>query len=209
VIDFEAALRHFEKADPVMAGAFKAYLAKAPLPRTITKADPHEYAYHLYSSIISQQISTKAADAILKRFLDFVGDPYDPQNILQYDIEELRTVGLSRSKAMYIRSIAELTSNGTVQLDHLDSLSDQEIIDELVLIKGVGVWTAEMFLMFTLGRHDVFSAGDLGLLNAVKKLYGKPNLTKDQLFKMSKKWSPHRTAASLVLWDTLDNKPAA
>lgn len=193
--------------DPLLEAAYQRYLAKSP--RVIVKARAHEYPFHLYSSIISQQISTKAAEKILERFLALVGDPYDPTNILQHDIESLRSVGLSGQKAGYIRSIAELTSNGTVKIDHLDSLDDQAVIDELIQIKGVGVWTAEMFLMFTLGRPDVFSVGDLGLLNAAKKLYGKPDLTKSELLEMSQEWRPYRTTASLVLWDTLDNKPVA
>jgi len=209
MIDFKSAHAHIQQHDPALAELFSAYLAKSPLPRTITKATSQEYAFHLYSSIISQQISTKAADKILHRFLDLVGDPHDPASILQYDIETLKSVGLSGQKAGYIRSIAELTSNDTVQLDHLDTLTDQAIIDELIQIKGVGVWTAEMFLMFTLGRPDVFSVGDLGLLNATKKLYNKPDLTKQELLNLSLGWAPHRTATSLVLWDSLDNKPTA
>ncbi len=192
-----------------MAKAMRNYLAKNPIHRVIKKAGPHEYVFHLYSSIISQQISTKAADKILERFLALVGDPYNPVNILQHDIDSLKSVGLSGQKAGYIRSIAELTSNGTVKLDHMDKLDNDELITELTLIKGVGVWTAEMFLMFTLGRPDVFSAGDLGLLNAVKKLYSLPNLTRQELLEKSTVWSPHRTAASLTLWDSLDNKPVA
>ena len=207
MIDYSGALEHFKKVDPVLASAAQAYVSREP--RIPQKAEPHEYTFHLYSSIISQQISTKAADKILGRFLELVGDPHDPANVLCHTVEDLRAVGLSNQKASYIRSIAELTGNGTVQLDHLDALSDQEIIDELVLIKGVGVWTAEMFLMFTLGRPDVFSAGDLGLLNAAKKLYNMPDLTRQALLEMSALWSPYRTTASLVLWDTLDNKPSA
>lgn len=203
------ALLHFAKTDPNMAAAAEKFLTRTPLPRTITKAKVHEYGFHLYSSIISQQISTKAADKILERFLALVGDPHDPANILQHDFETLKSVGLSGQKTGYIRSIAELTGNGTVRLEHLDKLSDQEVIDELIKIKGVGVWTAEMFLMFTLGRPDIFSAGDLGLHNAAKKLYDKPDLNKQELLEMSLKWSPYRTIASLVLWDTLDNKPVA
>ena len=209
MIDFHAAAQHFATADPVLAAAFESYLKKSPTPRIITKAESHEYAFHLYSSIISQQISTKAAAKIQERFLALLGDPYDPANVLQHDIDMLRSVGLSGQKAGYIRSIAELTSDGTVRIDHLDQLSEQEIISELTKIKGVGVWTAEMFLMFTLGRPDVFSVGDLGLHNAVKKMYGKPDLTKKELEAMSLGWAPHRTATSLVLWDSLDNAPNA
>lgn len=209
MIDFTAAQKHFQKADPALARTMQKFLSKNPLPRNIKKAAIHEYASHLYTSIISQQISTKAADKIRGRFLELVGDPYEPANILRHDIETLKSVGLSGQKASYIRSIAELTSNGTVRLDHLDSLTDAEIIAELVLIKGVGVWTAEMFLMFTLARPDVFSVGDLGLINAVKNLYNLPDLTKQELLKISDVWHPYRTAAALALWDSLDNSPAA
>ena len=192
-----------------MALAAKTYLLHADSQAKRTKAQPHEYAFHLYSSIISQQISTKAADKIFERFLQLVGDPHDPANILIHDIDDFRSIGLSRQKASYIRSIAELTANGTVKIDHMDDLSDDEVVRELVLIKGVGQWTAEMFLMFTLMRPDVFSVGDLGLLNAAKKLYNKQNLTRLELIDLSMKWSPYRTTASLVLWHSLDNKPSA
>ncbi len=199
-------LAHFEKTDKKMALLVLSYLSySSRLPRS--KAQPHEYAYHLYSSIISQQISVIAAGKIFERFLLLVGDPHDPANILKHDIQQLRSIGLSLPKANYIRCIAELTGNGTVKLDHLDGLSDDEVISELILIKGVGQWTAEMFLMSTLMRPDVFSVGDLGLLNAAKKLYNKPDLTRAELLTLSQKWSPYRTAASLALWHSLDNKP--
>ena len=171
------------------------------------KAATHAYAFHLYSSIISQQISVKAAEAILQRFIALVGDPHDAASVLTHSIEDYRAIGLSRQKASYITSIAELTSNGTVQLDHLDSLSDEEVIAELCLIKGVGRWTAEMFLLFTLGRPDVFSAGDLGLQNAVRKMRANPILTKEEILEQSTAWSPYRSTASLLLWHSLDNKP--
>lgn len=207
-MNHKQALKHFEATDPLLAAAFTTYLAHIG-PRSVEKITPSEYAFHLYSSIISQQISTKAADKILERFLALVGDPHDPANILIHDIDTLKSVGLSGQKASYIRSIAELTSNGTVRLEHLDTLTDQEVIDELIKIKGVGVWTAEMFLMFTLGRPDIFSIGDLGLHNAAKKLYNKPELTKQELLDLSLGWAPHRTTAALVLWHSLDNKPTA
>lgn len=209
MIDFNAAYVYFNSTDKVMAGALHKSLHSVHPPSVPVKIPSSEYAFHLYSSIISQQISVKAADAILKRFLELVGDPHDPQNILNHDIEDFRAIGLSRQKASYIRSIAELTSTGTVKLDHLDERTDQEVIDELVLIKGVGQWTAEMFLMFTLCRPDVFSVGDLGLLNAAKKLYDRPELTKPELLVLSEKWFPHRSAAALTLWHSIDNKPIA
>jgi DNA-3-methyladenine glycosylase II len=203
VIDFEKAKVFFKKADPVLF----AYSKKVSTLAVPSKAASSSYVFHLYSSIISQQISVKAADAILQRFLSLVGNPYDPVCVLAHDIEDFRAIGLSRQKASYIRSIAELTQNGTVHIDHLDDLSDAEVIAELVKIKGVGQWTAEMFLMLTLARPDVFSVGDLGLLNAAKKLYNTPDMTKEELLHLSETWSPHRTTAALLLWHSLDNKP--
>lgn len=208
MIDFSGALLFFEANDQRIAELLSMALSSKQQMQSPQKITASEYAFHLYSSIISQQISTKAASAILKRFLALVGDPHDPQNILVHDIEDFRSIGLSRQKASYIRSIAELTSNGTVKIDHLDALDDEEVLRELILIKGVGQWTAEMFLMFTLARPDVFSIGDLGLLNAAKKLYEKPDMTKEELLKISQKWSPHRTSAALALWHSLDNKPS-
>lgn len=209
MIDFLAALNHFKKTDPAIATCLESALGPHKPIQVPTKIKTSEYTFHLYSSIISQQISVKAADAILKRFLELVGDPHDATAVLLHDIEDFRAIGLSRQKAGYIRSIAELTQNGTVKIDHLDDLNNDEVIDELILIKGVGKWTAEMFLMFTLARPDVFSVGDLGLLNAAKKLYKNPDMTKQDLETLSSIWSPHRTTAALALWHSLDNKPSA
>lgn len=206
MIDYPAALVHFKRVDPLLYAVAVKYGDALTMPQ---KAKPHDYVFHLYSSIISQQISTKAADAILKRFLELVGDPHSPQHVLTHSVEDLRSIGLSRQKASYILSIAMHAKDKTVNFDALDSCTNQEVIDELVQIKGVGQWTAEMFLMFTLCRPDVFSIGDLGLLNAAKKLYQKPHLTKDELLGLSLTWSLHRTTAALVLWHSLDNKPAA
>jgi len=206
MIDYAAALTHFKQVDPVLYGAMFKHSNQLQLPN---KAKPYDYVFHLYSSIISQQISVKAADAILKRFLDLVGDPHSPEHILTHSIEDLRGIGLSRQKASYVLSIAQHAKDKTVHFDTLDDLSDQQVIDELVQIKGVGQWTAEMFLMFTLARPDVFSIGDLGLLNAAKRLYNAPELTKQDILAMSQKWSPHRTIAALTLWHSLDNKPKA
>ncbi len=172
-----------------------------------SKVDPQDYAVSLTSSIISQQISTKAAAKIKQRFFELVGTEYDPKTILSFDIEQLRAVGLSRQKASYVHSIAQSSIDGLVRFSQLDNLSDQEVIDELVQIKGVGVWTAEMFLIFTLARPDVFSAGDLGLQNTIKKHYNKLNISQSQVDSISSKWSPYRSIASLALWHSLDNKP--
>lgn len=171
------------------------------------KINPTEYAFHLYSSIISQQLSVKAAEKILDRFISLVGDPHDTSAILDLSPDELRAVGLSYQKAGYIQSIAENIANKTVRIEHLDELSDELVIESLTKIKGVGKWTAEMFLIFTLGRSDVFSIGDLGLLRAVQRLYNVPDLTKEELLEKSLGWSPYRSIVSLALWHSLDNKP--
>jgi DNA-3-methyladenine glycosylase II len=210
MLDFEEALHFFTISDPVLADLMERVMQDTALQlRNPVKAKPDQYVFRLYRSIISQQISTKAASKILERFLQLVGDPHDAQNILQFDIDQLKSIGLSRQKASYIRSIAQLTSDGTVQIEHLDQLRDQQVIDELVKIKGIGQWSAEMFLMFTLARPDVFSVGDLGLLNAAKRLYGLPDLGRSELEAMSQMWSPYRTTAALVLWHSQDNQPTA
>lgn len=199
-------IAHFKKVDPNIAALVKDYLQSEHYEQP-TMANPKDYALSLTSSIISQQISTKAAAKIKQRFFDMVGENYDPQNILNYDIEQLRSVGLSRQKASYIHSIAKHTLDKSVDFDVLDTLSDQEVIDELIQIRGVGVWTAEMFLIFTLARPDVFSTGDLGLVNAVKRLYDLDDISTDEIIVISGQWSPHKSIASLALWSSLDNMP--
>lgn len=199
-------IAHFKKVDPKLATLVKDYMQSEHYEQP-TKADPKDYALSLTSSIISQQISTKAAAKIKQRFFDMVGENYDPQSILKHDIEQLRSVGLSRQKASYVHSIAQHTLDKSVNFDTLDALSDQEVINELVQIKGVGIWTAEMFLIFTLARPDVFSTGDLGLVNAVKRLYNQENISTDEITRLSDKWSPYKSIASLALWHSLDNMP--
>src|SRR5690606_34508518 len=126
----------------------------------------------LVESIVSQQLSVKAAATILDRFKNlFVSDFPSPEEILEKDIEIFRAVGLSRQKASYIRDLAEKVIDGSIKFDHLDSLSNQEVIDELIQVKGVGVWTVHMFLMFCMGRLDVLPTGDLGIRNGIQKLY--------------------------------------
>lgn len=161
------------------------------------------YARELFASIVSQQLSTKVADIIWGRFADLVKTPEDPKVVKKFSVEQLRSVGLSNSKANYILAIANGVTDGTVLLDHLDNLDDETVITELTQLKGVGRWTAEMFLIFTLARPDVFSVGDLGLRNAADKLFNK-KLTHSELLEFSEAWSPHRSAVSLALWYSLD-----
>ena len=191
--------------DPILGEVIQS----APLP----SFSPHKnYYQELVESIISQQLSVKAAATILKRFRElFSADFPSPEAILTQDIEVYRGVGLSRQKASYIRDLAEKVIDGTVKFDHLDSLSNQEVIDELIQIKGVGVWTIHMFLMFCMGRLDVLPTGDLGIRNGIQKLYTLPERPGDleiQEIATQHNWHPYETIASWYVWHSLDNKPA-
>ncbi len=202
MIDINSAIKYFESKDPKVSELIKHY---ALTKRTIKKSPPPMYARELFASIVSQQLSTKVADIIWSRFASLVEKPEDPEIVKTFTIEQLRSVGLSNQKASYILNIANGVTDGTVRLNHLDELEDESIIAELVQLKGVGRWTAEMFLLFTLARPDVFSSGDLGLRNAADKFAGK-KLTPEKLKKLSSSWSPHRSAVSLALWHSLDSK---
>lgn len=196
---------HLKKVDPALA----VVISSSPLP-TFT---PHtNYYQELVESIISQQLSVKAAATILKRFKDlFASDFPSPEEILDKDIETFRAVGLSRQKANYIQDLARKVLDGTVKFDHLDALSSQEVIDELIQIKGVGVWTVHMFLMFCMGRLDVLPTGDLGIKNGVQKLYNldeRPGEQQVESIAKQNNWHPYESIASWYVWHLLDNKPA-
>ena len=201
----EAAL-YLTKTDPTLAPV----IARAGTATIV----PHKNYYPaLVESIVSQQLSVKAADTILKRFLAlFPGDDFPtPGHILEKDIEELRAVGLSRQKGTYIQDLAVKVLEGTVQFDHLDTLTNEEIVKELTQIKGVGVWTVHMFLMFCMGRMDVLPTGDLGIKNGMYTLYQleeKP--TPEEMTELAKvhNWHPYESVASWYIWHSLDNKPA-
>lgn len=198
---------HFEKNDPVLAPCVKAgfgHIKPIKLSKPVT---PDLYFAELAESVMSQQLSTKAAATIWQRLLKLLGGQITPKAVLKQSVDSLRTVGVSRQKAGYLLAMAEGVANGQVKLDHLADLSDQEIIEELTRLKGVGTWTAEMFLMFTLGRPDVFSYKDLGLIKAFERIYKLENATPEVMDPIVAKWSPYRTYAALALWHSYDNKP--
>lgn len=202
----EKAAEHLSKHDPVLASV----IASSPL----CNIKPHKnYYQELVDSIISQQLSVKAARAIEKRFCALFGssDFPSPQQILTKSIDELRSVGLSRGKAAYVRDLAQHVVDGKVKFDHLDSLSNQEVIDELVAVKGIGEWTAHMFLMFCMGRLDILAYGDLGIKNGIQKLYKldhSPTPQEIQELADKNKWHPYESVACWYVWQSLDNKPA-
>lgn len=173
---------------------------------------PHTNYYHeLIDSIISQQLSVKAARTIEGRFKDlFDGEFPSPEKILEKDIEQLRAVGLSRPKAGYIQDLARKILDGSVQFDHLDSLTNEGIIAELTSVKGIGEWTVHMFLMFCMGRMNVLAHGDLGIRNGVTKLYGlEQTASPDDVKQIAIKnnWHPYESIACWYVWQSLDNVP--
>lgn len=174
--------------------------------------EPHtDYYAELVSSIISQQLSVKAAASIERRFKElFDGHLPSPEQILEKSIDELRTVGFSRPKANYVRDLAHHIIDGRLKFDKLDMLSNQEIVDMLTDVKGIGEWTAHMFLMFCLGRLDILPVGDLGIRNGVRQLYGFEDLpTPDQIIEIAatNNWHPYESVASWYVWQSLDNAP--
>ncbi|MBL7719487.1 MAG: DNA-3-methyladenine glycosylase 2 family protein [Flavipsychrobacter sp.] len=165
---------------------------------------------HLCASIMSQQLSTKVARVIYSRFLGLFGDKEPtPQQILDVPFDTLRGVGLSRAKTHYVRHVAQYAIDNDMSDKKLYKMSDEEVMAFLTPIKGVGKWTVEMLLMFALGREDVFAADDLGIQQAMTKLYKLDPTDKkalrEKMLKLSQKWSPYRTYACLHLWNYKDN----
>ena len=163
----------------------------------------------LVRTIVGQQLSTKAARTIYTRLCALFGDrPPAPEEILAADEEALRAAGLSRSKVSYLRDLAGHVIHGELDLDALDALPDEEVIDQITDVKGLGRWSADMFLMFHLTRPDVLPVGDLGIRRAVERAYGLDGLPDaETLQNMAAPWRPHRTLACLCLWGSLDNVP--
>lgn len=172
---------------------------------------PDDHYGALVRAIAGQQLSVKAAATIYGRLTDrFGGRAPTPDEILADDAEELRAAaGLSRAKVSYLRSLAEHVVSGELELELLDELPDDEVIAELVAVKGLGVWTAHMFLMFHLQRPDVLPVGDLGIRNAVLRAYNLRKLPDPaRLTQIARPWQPHRTLACRYLWQSLDNEPS-
>ena len=192
------------RGDPVMARLIDDW--GGPLPtEPDSRGRPEELYAALVRSIAGQQLSVKAARSIWNKLLDrFGGRPPTPEQILADDPEELwAACGFSRAKVTYLRSLAAHVLDGSLELDRLATLPDHEVIAELTAVKGIGEWTAHMFLMFTLHREDVLPVGDLGVRNAFRAAYGEDA----DLVTAGEAWRPHRTRACLYLWRSLDNVP--
>ena len=194
----QEAKQHFKKVDPILFQAAE----KVGDFEGITPKKPSEYFSSLCREIVSQQLAGGAADAIVARFHGlFSQKRVLPSHVIAIQVEKLRNSGMSWAKARYIKDLAEKVTKGEVVLSRLSHLSDEDVMLELTKVKGIGKWTAEMFLMFSLGREDVFSFGDLGLKNAMLGLYGKRKLEP-----IVARWSPYRTWASRVLWKLHDGE---
>ncbi len=200
-----AAEKHLAAHDPVMAGAIKAH---GPV-----ELEPHtDYYRALASSVIGQQLSVKAAATIRDRFaaLGAGGFPL-PQEVVVMADEPMRTAGLSRAKVAYVKDLAGHIIDGRLDLAHIAELPNEELVVRLTDVKGIGEWTAHMFLIFCLGRLDVLPVGDLGVRKGMQALYGLPELPAPVEMRRladAKGWNGCESVASLYLWETLDNAPA-
>jgi DNA-3-methyladenine glycosylase II len=200
--------RYLRRTDPVIRRLID---ERGPIDpredRRGSRPDPFEA---IARAIVGQQLSTKAARSIWDRVVAALdGKRPAARAILAADPDVLRGAGLSAAKVAYLRDLAERVEAGDLELARLNELSDEDVIAELIAIKGVGRWTAEMFLIFHLGRPDVVSTGDLGIRRAVQLAYGLEELPgPTDLERIAEPWRPHRTLACLYLWRTLANAPA-
>lgn len=197
------AINHLKKADPVMA----AIIAKAG-PYRVGYTDP--VFQTLVRSIVYQQLNGKAALTIFNRLTEAVKvSPMTPEAVLKLRPQKMRAVGLSKQKTLYIRELARLTRDGAIQFERLPEMEDAAIIETLTRVKGVGVWTVQMFLMFALQRPNVLPVGDLGVRAAMKKAYGLAELPKPQeMERIAAAWHPYCSVASWYLWRSLENQGA-
>jgi DNA-3-methyladenine glycosylase II len=195
-------IAHLKKNDPIL----KVIIEGVKLRELTIARGPFEA---LVEAIVSQQLSIKAADTIFKRFVALTpGKKFPtPRQIIKMPTAKMRKCGLSRMKVSFIKDLAKKTLDGTLDFKHMDAMSDEEVVEHLVRVKGIGQWTAEMFLIFSLGRDDIFSYGDLGLRNALQRIYKmrKPP-TPRQAEKITAKWKPYRSLGSRYLWASIDNK---
>ncbi len=199
---FEKALDHFKKTDPILFELGKSINSLA------INLETQDHFKRLVRAIVGQQLSVKAAHTIYSRFEKlFPKLQITPEKIIKLDKEKLRSCGISYSKIGYIKDLSQIVIDKKLVLETIHKEDDETVIKNLMIVKGIGPWSAEMFLMFALERPDIFSAGDRGLQNAMKKLYGLKNPSKERLIKISNKWSPYKTYACMILWKSLDNEP--
>jgi DNA-3-methyladenine glycosylase II len=214
------AVNHLKKSDPVMRAIIDRL---GPCRMQFGLPEFHSLA----EAIVYQQLNGKAAETIFKRFAALAGEPLTPEGILQLSDEKMRGAGLSKQKSAYLKDLAAKTSNGLVDFGRLPELPDTEVVEHLTQVKGIGVWTAQMFLMFTLKRENVLPTGDFGVRMAIYKHYlDRPRMkspkksaatrkgrkrkiklpSPEQMEKIAKRWEPYRSVACWYLWKSLDTK---
>jgi DNA-3-methyladenine glycosylase II len=194
------AMVHLKQADPVM----RAIIERVGPCRMEFSPPAFE---SLAETIVYQQLNGKAAVTIFDRFAALAGEPLTPRGILKLTDEQMRGVGLSKQKSSYLKDLAEKTEAGLLNFSRLSRLPDEEVIAHLIQVKGIGVWTAQMFLMFTLKRANVLPTGDYGVQAAIKKHYRKRKMPKPEVMaKIAKCWEPYRSVACWYLWRSLDIK---
>jgi len=206
-----AARKALAGSDPVMAALIER-IGKIDLETRLARrreeAPPDAYGA-LLRAIVGQQLSTKAARTIYLRVVDlFGGTTPSPEQLLAASVEDLRAAGLSGRKVEYVQDLARHVLSGELELDRLDQLEDEQVIEEIVAVRGLGRWTAEMFLLFHLQRPDVLSGGDLGIRKAIQVEYGLEQMpTPQETVAIGERFSPHRSLASLYLWESLAAVP--
>ena len=194
------AVNHLKKSDPVLA----AIIERVGACRM--EFGPPEFQ-SLAESIVYQQLNGNAAATIFKRFTALAGEPVAPEGILKLTDAQLRSVGLSKQKSSYLKDMAGRAVRGELDFTRLPAMTDDEVIQHLTQVKGVGGWTAHMFLMFTLRRPNVLPTGDYGIQVAIKKHYKKRKMPKPEVMtKIAKSWEPYRSVACWYLWRSLDIK---
>ena len=200
---YETAIAHLRTADPVLGD-----LMVRCGPCTLEPGDTDPFVT-LCWAIISQQLSGRAASTITERLESlFDSDVLTPADILATPHETLRSLGLSRQKQASLKDLANKTSDGSLQLAVLSTLSDDEVTRQLTQVRGIGVWTAEMFLIFFLGRLDVFPVGDLGIRKAIQRVYGYKKMPAvSTMHRHARRWAPYRTIATWYLWESYDGLP--
>jgi DNA-3-methyladenine glycosylase II len=216
----QRAIRHLKRSDPVLRAIIKRV---GPCRLQFSPAEFH----HLAEAIVYQQLNGKAAETIFKRFSALAGEPLTPEGILKLTDEQMRSAGLSKQKSAYLKDLASKTASGLLNFERLHEMPDAEVIEHLTQVKGIGVWTAQMFLMFSLKRENVLPTGDFGVRMAIYKHYldvprarakkksaagkvvrkGKIKLPSPaQMEKIAKCWEPYRSVACWYLWRSLDIK---
>jgi len=191
---------HLKKADPTLSKIISQY---GPCKLKLNR----RYFHALVEAILSQQLSIKAAATIFRRFKELLDNKIEPAGILQFSDAQFRGVGISRQKMGYLRDLAQKWSDGHIAHRRLAKMSDEEVMAVLTQVKGIGRWTAEMFLIFCLGRLDVLPVDDLGFRNAIKRAYGlRRDPTPKKIEKIAEPWRPYRSIGTWYFWESWDKK---